>query len=284
MDSRHLLFEAQQAHYYGLPSNRALASVTSTPARVMGMDHRIGYVSENFDAGEFSTNSTCPDQIITSSLLEDIVIWDSHPLALGATPIQVFIDGVAQLDNPHVVPKPVQFQKAPKTPDFSKEAAEAVEYEGLPPIEPKATKSGTVVFANVSSVLVRDDQNSPSAVDGIQAVFEANSQLSNGELGVAVVTNGHLECVGLWAACSSIIPDNPSEGVEVVNLVGGGLAPALVSYGSNLGLEEIESESSTRDGVVFDVLGGPGAPPSLLGGDESLIRAVDGLVFATRHA
>ena len=132
--------------------------------------------------------------------------------------------------------------------------------------------------------MVRDDQNLPSAVDGILTIFESDSQLNNGELGVAVVTNGYLECAGLREACASIIANHPSEGVKVVNLVGGALAPALISYGSNLGLEEIESESSTRDGVVFDVLGGPGAPPSLLGGDESLIRAVDGLVFATRHA
>lgn len=44
MNSRFLLYEAQQAHYYGLAHNLALASVTTTPAYVMGMDHRIGYV------------------------------------------------------------------------------------------------------------------------------------------------------------------------------------------------------------------------------------------------
>ena len=30
----------------------------------------------------------------------DIVIWDSHPLALGATPRQIYIDGAHQLENP----------------------------------------------------------------------------------------------------------------------------------------------------------------------------------------
>lgn len=44
MNSRYLLFDAQQAHYYGLPHNLALASVTSTPATVLGYDHRIGYI------------------------------------------------------------------------------------------------------------------------------------------------------------------------------------------------------------------------------------------------
>ena len=44
MNSRYLLFDAQQAHFYGLPHNLALASVTSTSAAVLGYDHRIGYI------------------------------------------------------------------------------------------------------------------------------------------------------------------------------------------------------------------------------------------------
>ena len=51
--SRYLLHEAQQAHYYGLPADVALASVTSTAAEVLGMDHRVGYVKEGWDAGEW---------------------------------------------------------------------------------------------------------------------------------------------------------------------------------------------------------------------------------------
>lgn len=45
-NSRFLLYEAQQAYVYGLPENLAIASVTSTPAEVMGMGHRIGYIKE----------------------------------------------------------------------------------------------------------------------------------------------------------------------------------------------------------------------------------------------
>ena len=51
--SRYLLHEAQQAHHYGLPADVALASVTSTAAEVLGMDHRVGYVKEGWDAGEW---------------------------------------------------------------------------------------------------------------------------------------------------------------------------------------------------------------------------------------
>lgn len=35
---------------------------------------------------------------------EDIIVYDSHPMALGATPLQVFIDGVPQIPSPHAVP------------------------------------------------------------------------------------------------------------------------------------------------------------------------------------
>jgi hypothetical protein len=46
INSRYLLFEAQQAHYYGLPENLALGAVTTQPAQVIGLDHRIGYIKE----------------------------------------------------------------------------------------------------------------------------------------------------------------------------------------------------------------------------------------------
>lgn len=84
LDSRYLIFEAQQAHHFGLAENLALQSVTTAPAKTAGFSHRLfsscglmrlltmhrlGYVRKNYDA--------------------DLVIWDSHPLALGATPLQV---------------------------------------------------------------------------------------------------------------------------------------------------------------------------------------------------
>lgn len=44
LDSRFLLNEAQQAHYYGMPEHLALSSVISTPAVVLGYDHRVGFL------------------------------------------------------------------------------------------------------------------------------------------------------------------------------------------------------------------------------------------------
>lgn len=44
--SRNLLAEAAIAHYWGLADNLALLSVTGTPARIIGLDHRIGFIKE----------------------------------------------------------------------------------------------------------------------------------------------------------------------------------------------------------------------------------------------
>lgn len=57
------------------------------------------------------------------------------------------------------------------------------------------------------------------------------------------------------------------------------LSPGLVSYGSPLGLEEIQGEQSTHDGVVLDPLSSD--IPKLLAGNEVML-AVDGLQLAGR--
>lgn len=46
MNSRYLLYEAQSAYYNGFPENLAIASVTSTPAKLLGLSHRVGFVKE----------------------------------------------------------------------------------------------------------------------------------------------------------------------------------------------------------------------------------------------
>ncbi|KAG6832611.1 hypothetical protein H0H92_014447 [Tricholoma furcatifolium] len=244
LNSRHLVYEAQQAHYYGLPDNLALAAVTSTPATVIGQDHRIGFIKEGYDA--------------------DVIVWDSHPLALGAAPKQVWIDGIAQIIKPFSVEKPASFQSVPKTPNFDKEAELALEYDGLPPLKSSDAESGVVVFTNVSSIFLRDGVT-------VREVFTATAQDAHASV---IITNGQVTCVG---DCSdvSVAPD-----ARHVNLEGGSISPNLVTYGSPLGLEEISGEASTRDGSVYDPL--HGKVPSIVGGDGSVIQAVDGLQFSGR--
>jgi hypothetical protein len=92
--------------------------------------------------------------------------------------------------------------------------------------------------------------------------------------------NGTIRCAGTEAQCftSSFVSDY----AEVVDLRGGSIAPGLTTYGSPLGLEEIEAEASTNDGKVYDPL--TQKIPGIIGGPKSLTRAVDGLQFGGRSA
>ena len=119
----------------------------------------------------------------------DPVLWDSHPLALGATPAQVFIDGIPQLDTPHVVQKPCSFQKPPKVSNFVREAKETVEYEGLP-LQPSRVDSDIFVFENVKGLFL------PTA-KGIQNVLPVQNQTFGG----VVVRNGSILRSGIRASC-----------------------------------------------------------------------------------
>lgn len=205
----------------------------------------------------------------------DIVLWDSHPLALGATPQQVWIDGVPQLAAPHTADKPAHFQRLPQTPNFDKEAKEALKYEGLPPLGPKASVSHTVVFANASTVFLRDAEGTT----GIKQIVPADSP--DAPLSI-VVKGGKIVCAGsATSACAlSVLQDSAK--VEYVDLEGGSIAPGLTTFGSPLGLEEIMGELSTKDGYVLDPL--QDAVPKVVGGNGALIHAIDGLQFGTRHA
>ena len=141
----------------------------------------------------------------------DIVLWDSHPLALGATPKQVFIDGIAQITTPYVNTKPASFQKLPETPDFSQDAKNAVEYEGLPPLVPIRSKSDLVIFTNVASVFVKHD-------DGIREAFSASETSVSGNV---VVEKGEIVCMGDVSTCSIT---NYDSNIQHVDLKGGSIS------------------------------------------------------------
>jgi imidazolonepropionase-like amidohydrolase len=77
-NAKYLLSQAAVAHAFHLSSDKALQAVTSVPAAAIDQDHRVGYCRVGYDA--------------------DVVVWDDHPLSRGATPLQVFIDGISQLN------------------------------------------------------------------------------------------------------------------------------------------------------------------------------------------
>ena len=72
---------ARQAMYalrYGVPADRALASVTSIPARLLGISERIGSLEVGRDA--------------------DLVIWSGRPFAATSRVLVVLIDGQVVVD------------------------------------------------------------------------------------------------------------------------------------------------------------------------------------------
>lgn len=206
----------------------------------------------------------CP---ILKESISDLVLWDSHPLALGATPVQVFIDGIPQLQASFTKKKDDR-QVAPITPNFDEEANAAVKFVGLPPLDATSIASGGVLFRNISSMWWRDDL-------GVRSVFRTRS---TDDEGVAFIKDGKVICAGAMGECTSLAND---AGLKVINLEGGSITPALVSGGASLGLQEIAAEASTTDGTVFDPL--QGSIPAVLG-EGSITRAVDGLMFGTRDA
>lgn len=233
LDSRYLIYEAAQAHHYGLNFSQAMGSVTMHSAKVMGMDHRLGYVREGYDA--------------------DLVVWDSFPLSLGATPKQTYIDGIPQILKPHVVAKPAEAQEISPAGSYDDEAAEAVASRGDPDLRPKKSAKN-VVFQDVAALYL------PGRVDATQL----------GERGDVVIRDGRITCVGQCAV---------EQGFDfsVIDLKGGSIAPGLVTVGSYLGLMEIRQEKSTWDGVGYDSLS---ESSDLIEG--ILVHAVDGVSFGSK--
>lgn len=286
------MYEAQQAHYYGgLPVHlwiclcrvhdlrrsttssctrfRNIVGVylaysqcfiltiyLSVPARAAGLSHRIGLLAEGADA--------------------DVVLWDAHPLHLGATPRQVWIDGIPQLATPVAAPvKPGRvWQDVPRVPTWDAERAEAVHFEGLPPLAAKKRVSGKVVLSNVQSVWVRTGE------EGVKQRWVARNE---DERGAVVLAGGQLFCVGPEGHCLTAAESLDADGEDVVlDLRGGSVGPGLLTFGSPLGIEEIAGELSTGDGLTYD----PYVQdiPNILNDVGGVVRAADALQFGTRNA
>lgn len=159
------------------------------------------------------SRSQRPTLPLSQPLRPDIVIWDSHPLALGAAPQQVFIDGIAQLKDPHVTPKPAHTQKSPETPDFDEEARLAVEYDGLPPLTPQSVVSQPIFFTNVGQVYMRGK-------DGDIAQIFSDSHAT----GYVLVKDGKVVCVGSGDSICGKSAEAEIDNLQIIDLFGGSIA------------------------------------------------------------
>ncbi|ORX98366.1 hypothetical protein BCR34DRAFT_593207 [Clohesyomyces aquaticus] len=220
LNSQHVVFEAAKAYGYGLPYHAALAGVTSAPAELLGLGDQFGKIKETFDA--------------------DIVLWDSDPLSVGATPVQVWIDGAAQFQDPVVLEKP---ESKPITPNPL--LGKDVEVREL---------GGSAVFTGISRVFLGPNTNT---------TFLPREDLP----AVAIIVGGALSCVG---SCQDELAVAHASHIPVFALQNGYITPPFTSFGSSLGLIEIDAESDTQDG-----------PPPKDG--NGIARAIDGLQFGGKQ-
>ncbi|GAA5969186.1 hypothetical protein JCM21900_004720 [Sporobolomyces salmonicolor] len=260
-DSRYLLFEAQQAHHFGLPAHVALSAVTTSPARIAGLAHRVGALQLNHDA--------------------DVVLWSSHPLSLGATPQQVWIDGVPQLEKPHPPPSPAEDEierrngpasaSLPESYDPLREQDDGFDFNGEAGEGKEWVKE--VKFVNVKEALLPSKAKERGLVslaeeEGIEGLFEV------------IVREGRVTC--LQKTCKSEM--SASRRIRVVDLNGGSLLPPFVGFGPALGLTEMISEKTTTDAPVYDPLfSGELSRTQQKWGPSVAVRAVDGISFGGKH-
>jgi imidazolonepropionase-like amidohydrolase len=183
-------FQAATAHSFHLSEDLALQSVTSVPARSLEVDHRIGYVRPGYDA--------------------DLVVWDSHPLSVGATALQVYIDGAQNSGAPSM-------RKILQT-DVKEELCSNLEN-----FKNKITVSG-IRKSYLDDSLSSEADSSPFTM---------------------VVDRGKIICFDSHEKCSTA----SSDGI-VISLENGYVLPGLIATSVGFGLTEIPSIPGSSDGDV----------------------------------
>ncbi|KAI8644266.1 hypothetical protein BD408DRAFT_413586 [Parasitella parasitica] len=193
LNSQHLIFEAAKTTHYGLPPQEAFKAVTSTPANAIGLGHRIGSLKVGYDA--------------------DVVIWDREPLSLGATPLQVLIDGV---------------------PLFDEKAIEPISHKQDIPAAATSTDPPKKLNGAKSFVLKN------------AGYYFLGETPTRGPMDI-VVQDGAIVC-SAPDCTDSIVSVQTEKVVPEYDLQGGYVVPGLVGVGSTLGLIEIQGEATTGDG------------------------------------
>lgn len=244
LNSQHLIFEAAKTTHYGLPAQEAFKAVTSVPANAIGLGHRIGSLKVGYDA--------------------DVVIWDREPLALGATPLQVFIDGVPLFEE-----KTIEPAVAVEEEEEEEEKQESMVRAAQPPKKMHGAKSFVLKNAGYSflgqrptqgpvDIVVQDGSIVCSATDCTNTIASIQSTKAVPEYDLE---GGYILPVSIYMRLTRI--SNYSF-----------LYQGLIGVGSSLGLIEIQGEAGTGDGR---------APSSKSLDAKDIIQTVDGIKLSTRH-
>lgn len=213
-NAKYLLFQAAGAHSFGLPAELAMQAVTSVPARSIQQDHRIGYVKPGYDA--------------------DLVMWDAHPLSVGATPISVFIDGHSALPES----KTTEILAKIKNPDNPQSQTPQMR----PMLESEERKTFCSEVQNPRGRLVVTGI-SKSYVDLDNASDESNLVNKNETMTMILSPSQGIVCLGRADVC---IHDAATD--TVIGLKDGHVLPGLTAVTTDMGLIEIAAEDSTSDG------------------------------------
>jgi imidazolonepropionase-like amidohydrolase len=197
-----------------LSKDKALQSVTSVPARSIQQGHRIGYVRPDYDA--------------------DLVIWDVHPLQVGATPTQVFVDGNPVLDAKVVSDIFTQVNQVDLDSQTAPQARVSISQEQKSDVcDEIQSGSSKIVFTGIHKILM-DHSVDSSVEDG----------KSTGDV-VIMVENGRIICVDTHSRCLSV---HGQEDITSVDVPNGYITPGLIAFGNDLGILAISAEGSTGDG------------------------------------
>lgn len=228
--AQYLLLQAAVAHSFGLPAEKALQSVTSVPARAIDMDDRVGYVRAGYDA--------------------DLVVWDAHPLSVGATPKQVYIDGIATLD-------------ALKVEANSAHVVGSQEFgpnrgSGMPAMRATMPEEERNEFCETSR---RPGQ--AFVITGLSKAFldefpdllpTAGGLLSSKDRLTLIIAGGKVSCLGTEQSCGAtaaqVTGHRNKDDIMSIQLKDGHLTRGLTAVTSSLGIEEISMDPETGDGIV----------------------------------
>ncbi|KAL0074749.1 hypothetical protein J3Q64DRAFT_1202866 [Phycomyces blakesleeanus] len=262
MNARDLMHEAQKAFHYGFDEHLALAAVTSVPAKALKLDHRIGRIAPGMDA--------------------DIVIWERHPLRLGARPQKVIIDG-AEMNFKASWAKSVEEDQDSTWVDTLADTVDVAdkkeEKKGwLPPFSTSTMKledhglNNPIKFdeacgPNVNSFVMR---NIGRLYMGPDETYD--STMAKERIGL-VVKDGVIICAGI--ECDREHVEWPKSS-PVFEMGGAVIIPGIFSAGESLGLIEIQAESSTQDGIAKNDV----SDPKLA---QTVVRAADGIKLNGLH-
>jgi imidazolonepropionase-like amidohydrolase len=196
INGKNLIYDAAKAMFYGMSPDATMRAITSVPASIIGVSDRIGALKEGYDG--------------------DIVLWDKHPLSLGARPDTIIIDGNVVLHRNHAI------------------VSTSLEPEYMP--EP-ATET---LELNNAPIITETHDFKCYAVKGavIHVQDEKDTIIQSGTI---VVVHGTIKC--MKQTCEIPPSCNVYQSSHPIHII-----PGLIESSSSLGLVEIVTESQAHEG------------------------------------